>query len=207
MIVTHANSDAVDIWIRDEILDIEALESAKEEMTKVYEGVLPEGETVHEALEDSFGDYLGAARTFWRPNDFLATMIRAQRMELGLGSGGVRNRKHSPSFGGRRRRNDDPARASVEEVDQAGEDHDFDESGGAERSDRGPLIVVQAKLGASTMEAKIAEGVEEAVGRLSRSSTIAQPGFSRSRRESYFSNELLYSSSRLVRHHSYFIPA
>lgn len=63
--------------------------------------ILPEGQTLPDALEDIFIDYAAAAKELWRPNQILDAMIRGQRMELGLGSGGIRNRKNSPTFGGK----------------------------------------------------------------------------------------------------------
>lgn len=73
-------------------------------------------------------------------------MIRSQRMDLGLGAGGLRNRKHSPTFGGKRRETDPSSpRTPVEEVES--DKHDFDEAGGAERSDRGAVIGVHVRLG------------------------------------------------------------
>lgn len=73
-------------------------------------------------------------------------------MELGLGTGGVRNRKNSAIWGGRKRKAGDGARAPVEEVESAGIEHDFDESGGSERSDRGPLIGILSDLGSSGVD-------------------------------------------------------
>lgn len=87
-------------------------------------------------------------------------MIRRQRMELGLGEGGLRHRKNSPTWGvrllflpfsfsqthpltssrqGNRRHGTSRDRVAVEEVEDE-EDHDYEEAGGAERSDRGPVI-------------------------------------------------------------------
>lgn len=62
--------------------------------------VLPEGETLPAAFEEVFADFAAALKEVWRPNQELATLIRKQRMELGLGGGGLRHRKHSPTWGG-----------------------------------------------------------------------------------------------------------
>lgn len=122
----------------------------------------------------------------------LAILIRKQRMELGLGGGGLRHRKNSPNWGGRRKAGDkapSPADDALEE-----EYEQEYELGVAERSDRGPVIGVHlvdpkphlslAPYGLSS-SAKVGnlsavyEGANDAVRRLSHAS-IASPGYSRS---------------------------
>lgn len=149
-----ANSDRIwfsrhlqlkaDDWIRDETLDPTAIAELR---GRQFGPILPEGETLPEAVADVFVDFVRETSSLWRPNDQLATMLRAQRMELGLGVGGLRNRKNSPTWGGKKRKGSN-SRQPVEEVKDP-DQHDFDEAGGMERSDRGPLIGVYVRLGDS----------------------------------------------------------
>jgi hypothetical protein len=132
-----------DDWIRDETLDPNAVAELR---GRRFGPILPQGETLPEAVAEVFVDFVRETSSLWRPNDQLATMLRAQRMELGLGAGGVRNRKNSPTWGGKKRKGA-AQRKPVEEVDP--DQHDFDEAGGAERSDRGPLIGAYVRLGDS----------------------------------------------------------
>ncbi|KAI5480768.1 hypothetical protein MNV49_007174 [Pseudohyphozyma bogoriensis] len=179
--------DKADDWTRDELLDPDAMTELK---VAKYGRILPEGATLPDQLEEVFVDFAAAAKElFSRPNDQLATMIRSQRMELGLGTGGLRNRKNSPTWGGNRRTGD-TKRPAVEDVHE--DDHDFDEAGGAERSDRGPLIGTYFRLDKSNVAPVLGagsragdfslaiEGATDAVRRLSKSS-LQSPGYSRSR--------------------------
>lgn len=88
------------------------------------------------------------------------------------------------------------SRARVEDVEKH-EDHDYDEAGGAERSDRGPIIASHVrpgdKLNEWTMDTMdmgihdqsygnltvILEGAADAVRRLSSKSTTVAPGYTR----------------------------
>lgn len=133
----HLASHA-DAWLRDEILDAEAMQDLK---GANFGPLLPEGATLPPALEETFVDFSASLRELWKPNDELATLIRRQRMALGLGEGGLRHRKNSPTWGGNRRHGSSKSRVAVEEVEDE-EDHDYDEAGGAERSDRGPIVGV-----------------------------------------------------------------
>lgn len=79
------------------MLDPAVLEAMRR---RQYGAVLPEGETLPAALEEAYGAFSSALREVWRPNHELAVLVRKQRMELGLGAGGLRHRKHSPTWGG-----------------------------------------------------------------------------------------------------------
>jgi hypothetical protein len=202
-------SKSMDDWIREETLDHESMLNHRDDLSTMTGGLLSEGDTINEALEDSFADFSAVTRELWKPNVQVAAMVKKQRMELGLGTGGIRNRKNSPTFGGRKRKREEEEkgegeekRATTEEVENSGDEHDFE--GGAERSDRGPVIGVQfqTRLGSSSVEEILLLGssllflsfdltgsltsrilgVGEAVSRLSKS-TVARPGFSRSRRK------------------------
>ncbi|KAK4702217.1 hypothetical protein P7C70_g4014, partial [Phenoliferia sp. Uapishka_3] len=168
-----------DDWIRSETLDANAM---SELQSRHFAHILPQDQTLPPELEEVFGDFAAAAKELWRPNDQLDILIRSQRMELGLGAGGLRSRKNSPAWGGARRKGDDSRRPSVEDV--AEDDHDYDEAGGAERSDRGPIIGAHIRLGDRESKWKHAietigvHGAKDAVQRLSKSS-VAQPGYSR----------------------------
>ncbi|KAL8281093.1 hypothetical protein RQP46_006451 [Phenoliferia psychrophenolica] len=186
-------SAKADDWIRSETLDASAM---RELHSRTYGHILPQGQTLPSELEDVFSDFAAAVKEIWKPNDQLSILIRSLRMELGLGAGGLRNRKNSPAWGGARRKGDDSRRLPVEDV--AEDDHDYDEAGGAERSDRGPLIGAHFRsprgeraaqwtedmswLGAKNQQfgnlTMFLEGAKDAVGRLSKSS-IAEPGYSR----------------------------
>ncbi|ORY89385.1 hypothetical protein BCR35DRAFT_300547 [Leucosporidium creatinivorum] len=178
-----------DKWLRDEILDSEAMQELK---GRSFGPLLPEGETLPASLEEIFVDFSAGLRELWKPNDELAIMIRRQRMELGLGEGGLRHRKNSPTWGGNRRHGTTRDRVAVEEVEDE-DDHDYEEAGGAERSDRGPVIGAHlGNMREKTKELRLAgikkgtiggysasvEGVNEALSRLSKS-TLTSPGYSR----------------------------
>lgn len=120
----------------DETLDSDSLAEIRAGHTGL---ILPEGDTLHPSLEEVFVDFSSALKDLWKPNDELAIMIRRQRIELGVGEGGLRNRKNSPTWGGNRRHGEKGERKNVEDVEDE-EEHDFEEAGGAERADRGPVI-------------------------------------------------------------------
>ncbi|KAM0753097.1 hypothetical protein T439DRAFT_286646 [Meredithblackwellia eburnea MCA 4105] len=183
--------DKADDWIREEMIDQTAM---KELRQRQFRDILPQGETLPPELEDVFRDFAAATRELWRPNDQLATLIRSQRMELGLGGGGLRRKNHSPTWGGARRSGSDSQRPNVEDVPE--DELDFEEVGGAERSDRGPIIAAYVRLGerdvrwTKDMEevgvrgqtygnlSLILDGANDAVRRLSKSSR-AEPSYSR----------------------------
>ncbi|GAA6016051.1 hypothetical protein JCM11491_000653 [Sporobolomyces phaffii] len=184
----------MDEWVREEMLDQSAVAELRDRKLGT---ILPEGETLPAALEEVYTDFSGVLKEVWRPNHQLAVLIRKQRMELGLGGGGLRHRKNSPNWGGRRRPSD--RGSSVSAQDLAAEEEEFEqeyELHVAERSDRGPVIGVHlvgpkppgvslaayglsadARTGnvSATLEAS-ADGVR----RLSKSS-IENPSYSRSR--------------------------
>lgn len=193
MLYTRALAPAADSWIRDELLDPVAIYKLRDQE---YGHILPEGETLPPALEEAYVDAHAALKEIWRPNGLLATMIRRQRIELGLGEGGIRNRKNSPTWGGQRKAGAGEGRTQ-EEIDAEGDEHaDFDDGAGHERGDRGPIIGVHVPLSdkkpiwlADMAEVSITdqsyanvsvlvEGAGDAVRRLSKSS-IAEPGYSR----------------------------
>lgn len=193
VIYSRALAPAADSWIRDELLDPVAIYKLHEQD---YGHILPEGETLAPALEEAYVDAHAALKEIWRPNGHLATMIRRQRIELGLGEGGIRNRKNSPTWGGQRKAGAAEGRTQ-EEVDAETDEHaDHDEAPGHERGDRGPVIGVHVPLSdkkplwlADMAEVAITgqsyanvsvlvEGAGDAVRRLSKSS-VAEPGYSR----------------------------
>ncbi|GAA5900075.1 uncharacterized protein JCM6883_006084 [Sporobolomyces salmoneus] len=186
----------MDEWIREEMLDQSAsVNPSTATTTKDATEILPEGETLPPSLEEVYTDFEGVLKEVWRPNHELAVLIRKQRMELGLGGGGLRHRKNSPNWGGRQRKGD---RSTNQ--DSSTEEEDFEqeyELSIAERSDRGPVIGVhlsppkpslsltsyglssRAKVGNLSA---VFEGVGDAVKRLSRrKNLIENPGYSRSR--------------------------
>ncbi|BGO91596.1 hypothetical protein NBRC10512_008043 [Rhodotorula toruloides] len=177
-----------DEWVRDEMLDPNAVEELR---TRSLGHILPEGETLPPALEDSFSDFSTALREVWRPNDHLATLIRRQRMELGLGGGGLRHRKHSPTWGGRKLGSNAAAVESQSAEEEEEEEWEYSVS---RRSDRGPVVGVHLagdrprvdlsiygiqRQRAGNLSA-VFEGVSDAVRRLTHSS-MASPSYSRSR--------------------------
>ncbi|GJN90586.1 hypothetical protein Rhopal_003598-T1 [Rhodotorula paludigena] len=177
----------MDEWIRDEMLDPAVLEAMRR---RQYGAVLPEGETLPAALEEAYGAFSSALREVWRPNHELAVLVRKQRMELGLGAGGLRHRKHSPTWGGNRRLG-----ASDDAAADEDEDSDEYEYSVTERSDRGPVVGVHLAgekprvdlslfgLDASQKVGNLStlyEGVSDAVRRLTHAS-IRSPSYSRSR--------------------------
>lgn len=146
---------AVDQWIKEELLDTDAILAITEERKSSERGgLLPQGAILDDSTRDLFNDWAAAAKELWRPNDLLATMIRQQRIDLGLGTGGrVRNRKHSPAWGGNNKRPPPDKTADVSAEEGAELEALEDEGGRAERSDRGPLIGIQGKLLGSSVEA------------------------------------------------------
>ena len=99
--VSRKMLNAVDEWILEETLDPDALDHlAKRSSGLQGVGILGEGETVPDIFEEEFADFVAAARELLKPNDILSNLIRSQRMELGLGQGGTRSRKDSPTWGG-----------------------------------------------------------------------------------------------------------
>ncbi|CEQ39496.1 SPOSA6832_01040, partial [Sporobolomyces salmonicolor] len=177
---------------REEMLDPSAIAELR---SRQLGHILPEGETLPPALEEVFADFSAALKEVWRPNHQLAVLIRKQRMELGLGGGGLRHRKHSPTWGGNRRQGGDgssPTAAELAEEEEYEQEYEF---GVAERSDRGPVVGVhlsglkarldlaQFGLAASSRAGNLSaafEGASDAVRRLSHAS-IAAPSYSRSR--------------------------
>ncbi|GAA5896019.1 hypothetical protein JCM8208_007507 [Rhodotorula glutinis] len=127
----------VDEWIRDEMLDPNDLDELRARKFAPGTTVLPEGETLPSAFEEVFADFAAALKEVWRPNQELAALVRKQRMELGLGGGGLRHRKHSPTWGGNRRKGAAPVDTSEDDEEQDREAYEF---GVAERSDRGPVV-------------------------------------------------------------------
>ncbi|GAA5886072.1 hypothetical protein JCM6882_004253 [Rhodosporidiobolus microsporus] len=186
--VGREREDEADEWIRDEMLDPHAVDELRNRPT--VGRILPEGESLPPAFEEVFADFGSALKEVWRPNDQLSILIRKQRMELGLGGGGLRHRKHSPTWGGNRRAG---ARARTpEEEEQDEEEWEFEIN---ERSDRGPVIGVHLAgekprvdlspygLDALALAGNLSavyEGAADAVRRLSHSS-IASPSYSRTR--------------------------
>ncbi|SCV72267.1 BQ2448_4961 [Microbotryum intermedium] len=183
-----------DDWIREETLDPDAMDEMRH---RQLGPVLREGETLPASLEEVFADASAVLRELWKPHDQLATMIRRQRMELGLGDGAVRGRKNSPTWGGAKRRSEEsrnPGRADAEQVDE--DVRDYDQQSGAERNDRGPVIGVHVPLLAEQLPltdlrligvqraqtddrfALVMQGVNDALRRLSKNS-IAEPSYSR----------------------------
>lgn len=138
--VSMTESDALDRWIREEMIDHDSVASLRSLM---HGTILAEGDTLPEAMEDLFSDYSVQAKELWRVNDYVNSLVQNQRMDLGLGEGGVRSRKASPSFGGNRR----GAAPKVEEGKEASSES---MAGGAARGDRGPLIAVVADESAAT---------------------------------------------------------
>ncbi|GAA5962924.1 hypothetical protein JCM3765_005922 [Sporobolomyces pararoseus] len=196
--VSREMEKEMDEWVREEMLDQSAVSELNQR--KVLQGstVLPEGETLPASLEEVYTDFEGVLKEVWRPNHQLAILIRKQRMELGLGGGGLRHRKNSPNWGGRQRKGDRSSSSSTAQ-DISAEEEEFEqeyELNVAERSDRGPVVGVHltspkpalslTSYGLSP-EAKtgnlsaLFEGVSDAVKRLSRKSSISNPGYSRSR--------------------------
>ncbi|GAA6051715.1 hypothetical protein JCM3770_002697 [Rhodotorula araucariae] len=178
----------VDEWIRDEMLDPVAVDELR---ARRFGDILPEGETLPAAFEEVFADFASAIKEVWRPNNELANLIRKQRMELGLGGGGLRHRKHSPTWGGNRRLG---LSASDPVVDDD-EDREEWEYGVAERSDRGPVVGLHlggAKprldlslfgLAPSQKAGNLTAlllGAQDAVRRLTHAS-VASPSYSRVR--------------------------
>ncbi|BGP40154.1 hypothetical protein JCM10450v2_004133 [Rhodotorula kratochvilovae] len=179
----------VDEWIRDEMLDPAAVDELR---TRRFGDILPEGETLPAAFEEVFADFASAIKEVWRPNNELATLIRKQRMELGLGGGGLRHRKHSPTWGGNRRLGASPSDASAADEDKDREEWEY---GVAERSDRGPVVGVhlggvQPRIDLSLFGLSPSQktgnltalilGAQDAVRRLTHAS-IASPSYSRVR--------------------------
>ncbi|BGP16409.1 hypothetical protein JCM10213_004035 [Rhodosporidiobolus nylandii] len=176
-----------DDWIRDEMLDPHAMNELRTRPSVGH--ILPEGESLPPAFEEVFADFSSAVKEVWRPNDQLGPLIRKQRMELGLGGGGLRHRKNSPTWGGNRRGG---ARASSADEDEDEDAFEFDVK---ERNDRGPVIGVHlagerprldlARYGldgrvlAGNLSA-LYEGAADATRRLSHAS-IASPSYSRTR--------------------------
>ncbi|GAA5904087.1 hypothetical protein JCM5296_000330 [Sporobolomyces johnsonii] len=190
--VSREMEDETDEWIREEMLDPNAIAELR---SRQLGHILPEGETLPPALEEVFADFSAAVKEVWRPNHQLAVLIRKQRMELGLGGGGLRHRKHSPTWGGNRRQGDDGSSPTAEELAEEEEFEQEYEFGVAERSDRGPVVGVhlsglkprldlaQFGLTASSRAGNLSaafEGASDAVRRLSHAS-IAAPSYSRSR--------------------------
>ncbi|GAA6038154.1 hypothetical protein JCM8097_005765 [Rhodosporidiobolus ruineniae] len=179
----------MDEWIRDEMLDPHAMEDLRNRPSVGH--ILPEGESLPPAFEEVFADFSSALKEVWRPNDQLSILVRKQRMELGLGGGGLRHRKHSPTWGGQRR-GGARGRTAAEEEAEDEEEWEFEVK---ERSDRGPVIGVhlagerpRIDLTPYGLEGRIVagnlssvyEGAADAVRRLSHSS-IANPSYSRTR--------------------------
>ncbi|GAA6061475.1 hypothetical protein JCM10212_002554 [Sporobolomyces blumeae] len=179
-----------DEWVREEMLDQHAVAELKD---RQFGTILPEGETLPAALEEVFTDFNSALKDVWRPNHQLAVLIRKQRMELGLGGGGLRHRKNSPNWGGRRK----PGSAASKAVDELTEEEYEQEYElmVAERSDRGPVVGVhltppkprldltQYGLASSASTGNLSavfEGASDAVRRLTHAS-VASPSYSRSR--------------------------
>ncbi|BGP55564.1 hypothetical protein JCM8202v2_003169 [Rhodotorula sphaerocarpa] len=183
--VSREIEGGMDEWIRDEMLEPSAVAELR---ARKHGWILPEGESLPAAFVEVFQDYRTVLKDVWRPN--------AQRLELGLGGGGLRHRKHSPTFGGNRRL------GSVAGADSAGsqndgqeEDEDEWEYDVAERSDRGPVVGVHLagrrpgmdlsaygilpEAGRGLLEA-VYEGADDAVRRLTHASVKA-PGYSRAR--------------------------
>ncbi|GAA5983618.1 hypothetical protein JCM11641_007301 [Rhodosporidiobolus odoratus] len=185
--VGREKEDEADEWIRDEMLDPTLMEELRNRPSVGH--ILPEGQSLPPAFEEVFADFSSAVKEVWRPNNELSVLIRKQRMELGLGGGGLRHRKNSPTWGGNQR----PGSRAVEEDEkEIEEEWEFDVN---ERSDRGPVIGVhlagekpRLDLGVYGLERRVLagnlsavyEGANDAARRLSHSS-IASPSYSRTR--------------------------
>ncbi|GAA5869756.1 hypothetical protein JCM3774_003840 [Rhodotorula dairenensis] len=184
----------MDQWIRDEMLDPPTVDELR---SRQHGRILPEGETLPIAFEDSFDDFVATLKEVWRPNAQLAMLVRRQRLELGLGGGAIRHRKNSPTFGGRSRRVGGGGGGAGDRAGSSQTDGDDDEEweiGVAERSDRGPVVGVhlvgrrpRTELSTYGISGAVAgdlevvyEGAADAVRRLTHSSLTA-PGYSRSR--------------------------
>ncbi|KAK4054546.1 hypothetical protein OIV83_001040 [Microbotryomycetes sp. JL201] len=190
---------AGDEWLRQEVLDNRDMDELR---GKQFGHVLPPGQTLQASLTEVFDDYVAAIKDVWRPNDELANLIQKQRMELGLGADKLlRHRKHSPTWGGSRRQGQqDLGEEPDQDASQDGTDDEDErddeiepEAGGAAKLDRGPIIAVQ--LGASDdaaksraggvdkgrflLQSRTTEGIDDAIKRLTSSST-EEPSFSRS---------------------------
>jgi len=192
VLYTRKLAKAADDWIRDETLDSVAIDKLHQQ---AYGHILTEGETLPSELEEAYVDAHAALKEIWRPNGHLATMVRRQRIELGLGEGGVRTRKNSPTWGGKKKAGAEGNTQDDAEGD-LDENRDFDEAVGHERGDRGPIIGIHVPLSdkkpiwlADMAEVGITgqsyanvsvliEGAADSVRRLSKSS-IAEPGYSR----------------------------
>lgn len=187
--VSREMQQEVDEWIRDEMLEPSVVDELR---ARQFNRVLPEGETLPAAFQDVYADFRAVLKEVWRPNPQLTTLIRKQRLELGLGGGALRHRKNSPTFGGNRR-----AGAASPDASQSGREEEEDpewEYGVAERSDRGPVVGVHLAgrqqrfdltayglTGAIPGDlAVVLEGAADAARRLTHSSVQA-PGYSRTR--------------------------
>ncbi|GAA5942177.1 uncharacterized protein JCM15063_002031 [Sporobolomyces koalae] len=196
----------MDQWVREEMLDQTAMSELRDR--KIDSSILPEGETLPAALEEVFADFSGVLKEVWRPNHQLAILVRKQRMELGLGGGGLRHRKNSPNWGGRRKKptpqrgtQDDEGDRSLEDLAAAEEEYEQEyELHVAERSDRGPVIGAHLVAQSSNKNAALSqyglvsrdaqrgnltaviEGANDAVKRLSSQAVrgAVTPGYSRS---------------------------
>ncbi|GAA5850485.1 hypothetical protein JCM8547_001889 [Rhodosporidiobolus lusitaniae] len=188
--VSREFEDETDEWIRDEMLDPHAVEELRQRASVGH--ILPEGESLPPAFEEVFADFASVLKEVWRPNDQLSVLVRKQRMELGLGGGGLRHRKNSPTWGGRGRGGSSTSSRSAEEEAEDQEEWEYDVN---ERADRGPVIGVHlvgekrgVDLSVYGLEgttkvgnfSAVFEGASDAVRRLSHSS-IASPSYSRTR--------------------------
>ena len=63
---TRSLASRADAWLRSEILDGEAMQELKD---RKLGSLLPEGETLPAALEETFVDFSAALRDLWKPND------------------------------------------------------------------------------------------------------------------------------------------
>lgn len=63
---TRSLAAKADAWLRSEILDGEAVQELR---GRNVGSLLPEGETLPPALEETFVDFSAALRELWKPND------------------------------------------------------------------------------------------------------------------------------------------
>ncbi|GAA6007052.1 hypothetical protein JCM10207_009185 [Rhodosporidiobolus poonsookiae] len=187
--VGRTMEEETDEWIRDEMLDPHAMDDLRNRPS--VGAVLPEGQSLPPPFEEVFADFSSALKEVWRPNEQLANLIRKQRMELGLGGGSVRHRKHSPTWGGNRRGGSRGSSTIDEDEDADQEEWEYDVN---ERGDRGPVVGVHLggpqkvdlslygleKAAKAGNLSAVYDGVADAVRRLSHNS-IASPSYSRTR--------------------------
>lgn len=104
--LSRAQAYHADAWLRAEVLDPDSMATLRAQTHDGHllsgpGGPVAEGETVPHVLEDIYTDMAGALKDVWRLNDEMRRRVRRLRIELGLsgGEGGLRLRKHSPTWG------------------------------------------------------------------------------------------------------------